>query len=137
MSARDRLHNTVRNALIKDGWDITHDPLTLSWGERKLFVDLAAEQNNIEQKIAVEIAVEVKGFSRKSDMADLENALGQCLLYHDVLAELDPDRTLYLGIPEGALYVFEEPLGALMLRNKRVRLLVFSAEKEEILQWIP
>lgn len=29
MPARDIYHNTVKNALIKDGWTITHDPLRL------------------------------------------------------------------------------------------------------------
>jgi len=32
MSAKDRYHNCVKNALIKDGWVITHDPLRLPWG---------------------------------------------------------------------------------------------------------
>lgn len=29
MPRRDLYHDTVRNALIKDGWTITHDPLIL------------------------------------------------------------------------------------------------------------
>ncbi len=32
MPARDRFHSQVRNALIQDGWTITHDPLRLRWG---------------------------------------------------------------------------------------------------------
>ena len=27
MPARDKFHDTVKHALIKDGWTITHDPL--------------------------------------------------------------------------------------------------------------
>ena len=27
MPAKDIYHDTVKNALIKDGWTITHDPL--------------------------------------------------------------------------------------------------------------
>jgi hypothetical protein len=34
----------VRQALIKDGWIITHDPLTLSFGVHNLYVDLGAER---------------------------------------------------------------------------------------------
>ncbi len=34
MPARDFYHDAVKNALTKDGWTITHDPLTLRWGER-------------------------------------------------------------------------------------------------------
>ena len=29
MPAKDIHHDTVKNALIKDGWTITHDPLRL------------------------------------------------------------------------------------------------------------
>jgi len=32
MPAKDIFHNHVKNALIKDGWFITHDPLTLKYG---------------------------------------------------------------------------------------------------------
>ena len=34
MPARDYLHNIVKNALIKDGWIITHDPFTIVFGTR-------------------------------------------------------------------------------------------------------
>lgn len=44
MPARDTYHDAVRNALVKDGWTITHDPFVLKWGERDFFVDLAAER---------------------------------------------------------------------------------------------
>ena len=32
--AKDLYHNAVRNALIKDGWTITHDPLRLEDNDR-------------------------------------------------------------------------------------------------------
>ncbi len=42
--AKDVFHQQVKNALIKDGWNITHDPLTIRIGEAvKLQIDLAAE----------------------------------------------------------------------------------------------
>ncbi len=34
MPARDIYHNHVRNALIKDGWVITDDPLRLRIGKK-------------------------------------------------------------------------------------------------------
>ena len=30
MAARDKIHKAVRNALIKDGWEITHYPLEVN-----------------------------------------------------------------------------------------------------------
>lgn len=59
--AKDLFHDAVRNALIKDGWQITEDPLFLKIGGVELYIDLgaekliAAERNN--EKIAVEIGV--------------------------------------------------------------------------------
>jgi hypothetical protein len=44
LPAKDVYHNAVRNALVKDGWTITHDPYTLTVGRRDVFVDLGAEK---------------------------------------------------------------------------------------------
>jgi hypothetical protein len=63
MPARDIFHNTVRYALEKDGWVITDDPLTLDWGDRNLFVDLAAERLVAAEKAGRKIAVEIKSFN--------------------------------------------------------------------------
>lgn len=34
MPAKDLYHDTVKRALMKDGWTVTHDPYTLSFGQR-------------------------------------------------------------------------------------------------------
>jgi len=44
MPARDTCHDSIKNALIKDGWTITHDPLRLQWGVKDMYVDLGAEK---------------------------------------------------------------------------------------------
>jgi hypothetical protein len=44
MPAKDFFHQIVKNALIKDGWKITHDPFVLTFGKRDLYVDFGAEQ---------------------------------------------------------------------------------------------
>jgi hypothetical protein len=67
----------------------------------------------------------------------LEKALGQYILYKDVLAQRDPNRILYLAIPEAIWTdIFQEPLGQLLLENERLRLIVFAPEREEIVEWI-
>lgn len=43
MPRHDIYHDTVKNALVKDGWTITHDPLVLPFGQRKVYVDIGAE----------------------------------------------------------------------------------------------
>jgi hypothetical protein len=44
MPRKDAIHDAVRNALIKDGWTITKDPLFLEYGEEDMYVDLGAER---------------------------------------------------------------------------------------------
>src|SRR3954452_5260251 len=63
MPARDIYHETVKRALIKDGWTITHDPLKLSWGGKDMFVDLGATQLLAAEKGEQHIAVEIKSLS--------------------------------------------------------------------------
>ncbi|WP_445304883.1 element excision factor XisH family protein [Microcoleus sp. S36b_A4] len=38
MPARDIYHQVVKQALIKAGWTITHDPYPLAWAKRKLSI---------------------------------------------------------------------------------------------------
>jgi hypothetical protein len=82
MPAKDIYHNTVKNALIKDGWQITHDPLRIRLARGKnLFVDLGAERLLAAERGTEKIAIEIKSFTRPSDMKDLEEAVGQFVLY--------------------------------------------------------
>jgi len=97
MPAKDIYHETVKNALIKDGWTITHDPLVLRWGTTDVYVDLGAEQLLAAEKRGQKIAVEIKSFVGRSDVDDLEKALGQYLLYHDILVQREPDRICVPG----------------------------------------
>ena len=50
----------------------------------------------------------------------------------------EPGRELYLAVPEEVVGdLFEEPVGQLLLRNDRVRLLVFDPAREAIVRWLP
>jgi hypothetical protein len=44
MPARDVYHDHVKQALVKDGWEVTDDPLRLEWDDTPLYIDLGAEQ---------------------------------------------------------------------------------------------
>lgn len=138
MPAKDIYHNQVKNALIKDGWTITHDPLRLKWGSKDMYADLGAEKLLVAQKAEKKIAVEIKTFVSISEVNALENALGQYLLYRSVIGRTEPERQLYLAIPNVAYVdVFEEPLGKLIIEDYQLNLLIFDVNLEEILQWIP
>ncbi|MEG3907028.1 element excision factor XisH family protein [Microcoleus sp. w1-18aA5] len=138
MPAKDLYHNVVKNALIKDGWRITHDPLRLKWGIKDMYVDLGAERILSAEKAGQKIAVEVKSFVGASDMNDLENALGQYLVYRSVIARTEPDRKLYLAITQSVFSeLLSEPLGQIIRADYQVCLIVFAEQNEEIVQWEP
>ncbi len=60
MPAYDMYHDTVKRALIKDGWTITHDPYHLRWGLKDLYVDLGLEHLLAATQGPRKIAVEIK-----------------------------------------------------------------------------
>ncbi len=137
MPAKDIYHDTVKNTLIKDGWTITDDPLILSIGKKDLFIDLGAEKLIAAEKDNQKIAVEIKSFIGHSQVNDLENALGQYVLYYEVLLSKQEQRVLYLAIKKSAYQeIFEEPIGQILLKRKIINLVVFDEKKEVILQWI-
>lgn len=138
MPARDQLHDRVRNALLRDGWTITHDPLRLRWRKKDVYVDLGAERFIGAERGQIRIAVEIRSFTGPSPIDALEKALGQFTLYHDILARVEPERDLYLAVSSTAYGdVFEDALGELLLDNGRLKLLVFNADMEVIERWTP
>ena len=61
--AKDVFHDIVKEALIKDGWLVTHDPLTLlTRAEGGISTDLGAEKVIVAERGLTKIAVEVKSF---------------------------------------------------------------------------
>ncbi len=75
MPRRDIYHDTVKLALQKAGWTITHDPFPLQIGNKRLSADLGAERIISAEKGAEKIVVEVKSFVGESDVKDLEDVL--------------------------------------------------------------
>ncbi|MEZ2276993.1 MAG: XisH family protein [Microcoleus anatoxicus] len=137
MSAKDIFHNTVRSALEKDGWTITHDPLFLQPSQRaKMKIDLGAEKLLSALKGNRRIAVEVKSFVGLSTISEFHTAVGQFLNYRIALEKLEPERVLYLAVPADVYRNFftdsfiQEVIGRL-----QIKLLVFVVEKEEIALW--
>jgi hypothetical protein len=139
MPAKDIYHQTVKIALVKDGWTITHDPYRIRLARGKnLFVDLGAERLIAADRDTEKIAVEIKSFTRASDMKDLEDALGQFVLYARLLIRYAPERTLYLAVTEEIRKtVFEEEAGQILIEDGIIRLITFDPTQEVIVRWIP
>lgn len=138
MPARDIYHSTVKTALEKDGWTITHDPFPLQIGKKRLSADLGAERLISAEKGIQKIVVEVKSFVGQSDVKDLEQALGQYILYRQILNETKIERDLYLAVSRLTFNsIFTIQLGQMLLTNQIIKLIVFDDESEVIVQWIP
>lgn len=145
MAQRDSIHDSVKEALIKDGWEITDDPYVIAYGERFLFVDLGAEEGQGfdsgfigAARANLRIAVEIKELRGQSVIVELEQAIGQYVLYRLLLNQVDPARDVYLAIPDKAYReLFTEPIGELVINDLPLQLLVIDIEQCEVKKWIP
>ncbi len=138
MSARDVFHESVKSALLKDNWVITHDPLKLKFSkDDRLRIDLGAEQLLVAERGVQKIAVEVKSFLSESAMFDFHLALGQFLNYRLALRNLEPDRSLYLAVPIAAYNSFFcRALPQAAIAEYDLKLLVYDPTNEVIVEWI-
>lgn len=135
--AKDIYHNTVKTALQKDGWTITDELFKLTIGSRSVYIDLGAEKLIAAEKEGRKIAIEIKSFLSPSPVNDLENALGQYILYRDALKRSQPDRILYLAISDEVyLDFFQEEIAQMVVENHQVKLIIFDAKKAEVVKWI-
>ena len=100
MSAKDKIHDKVKTAIIKDGWTVTHDPFTIAYGDDTVFADLAAERPFTAERDGEKIIVEIKSFVGRSSIQDFKTALGQYMLYLPAIKELVPEYKLYVAIGE-------------------------------------
>lgn len=137
MPSKDLIHNAVKNALIKNGWTITADPYTIKYEEIKLFADLAAERPLLAEREGQKIVVEVKSFISASFMRDLEEAVGQYVIYRNLLTVTVPDYNLYLAINESTYTsFFLQKAIQLIVQQNQISLIVVDVDTEEITQWI-
>lgn len=138
MPAKDKFHDNVRNALVFDGWKITHDPYFIKLGRRKGYIDLGAERFLLgAEKGTEKIAVEVKSFLGLSDLNQFEDALGQFLIYRPALNKIEPDRILYLAVPNDFYEsFFDDSYFVEIAVLYDLKMCVFNEKTSKIISWI-
>lgn len=137
MAAKDLFHEAVRQALIKDQWKITADPLVIKIDKVKFEIDLGADKILAAEKAECKIAVEIKSFLSNSTLTDFHAALGQFLNYRLALEMKDSERILYLAVPLDTFNsFFQERFVQESVRNYQLKLIVYEPQQEVITEWI-
>jgi len=137
MPAYDKFHYVVKHALIKDGWTITDDPLPLDYGGVDYSVDFGAEKLIGAEKQGKFIAVEVKSFLNDSITYEFHRVVGQFTDYRIMLTQVQPERILYIAAPSDVYHsFFQLPFIQLVLKEVRMKLIVYNIHKEVIETWI-
>jgi hypothetical protein len=135
--ARDLIHEPVRKALENAQWNVTDDQYTVVYAEFIVYADLAAERIIAAERGKQKIAVEIKSFIRPSAVQDVKDALGSFQMYQAFLAEIEPDRKMYLAISDRAYHdVFRLEAVQLLMRRYPIPLIVVDVERKEIVEWI-
>jgi XisH protein len=137
MPAKDIYHEAVKNALIRDGWSITADPYVIQYEDATLYADLAAERPIAAQRQNQNIVVEIKSFIGRSLMHDFHGALGQYIVYRNLIQLTEPDYVLYLAIDDTVYEEFFKRKSIQAVANQnQLLLIVIDMKNEEIQQWI-
>ncbi len=137
MPAKDLYHDTVKAALIKDGWLIVADPYRIQYKDIDLYADLAAERPIAAERQGQKIVVEIKSFIGRSPMTDFHNAVGQYAVYRSLIQATEPDYQLYLAIDDITYENFFKREGiAFIIEASQISLMVVDIEQQEIVQWI-
>lgn len=137
MPAKDIHHAAMRSALQQAGWTITHDPYFFSVGKVDFYIDLGAEQLIAAEKGNQKIAIEIKSFIQASPVQAFHEAIGQFVNYRSALEEKEPQRKLFLAVPDTAYEdFFQRPFVQKMIRQLSVSLLIYDPIQPSIIQWI-
>lgn len=136
MAAKDLYHDAIKDALIADNWQVTHDPYSLKILGFQQSIDLGAEKILAAEKENLKIAVEVKSFVGNSFIYDFHNALGQYVNYKLALRKKEPERILYLGITQEIFDTyFESPAVLEAIAEVEMKVLVVDVKTSKIVEW--
>jgi hypothetical protein len=130
-------HDQVKNALIKDGWRITHNALRLRRAQSEL-VSLDVAPLLAAEKDERKIAVAINSFVGHAALADLQHALEQLRRSRTLLHTTVSDYAVYLAVRQ-AVYtaLCATPTGTSLLERAHCSLLVFDPRTEVIVHWHP
>jgi hypothetical protein len=137
MPAIDECQPQIIRALVKDGWQVTHQPFAIRISKTEgVYADLRLQHRTQQQTI---IIVEVKCFRDvKSLLDEFYHVIGQYLLYRQALLLKNIDTPIFLAIPEHAFEQLLRRQTIMSVMNEtQVKLVVVNLDTEEVVSWIP
>jgi len=134
--AKDFFHEIVVEALKKENWIITHDPLIIRVGGVGMEIDLGAERMIGAEKNGEKIAVEIKSFIKPSAISEFHMAVGQYMNYRKALGKKEPNRLLYVAVPKETYNsFFTLPFIMDCIDEYRLKIIIYDAIKGEVTKW--
>ena len=136
--ANDKIHDAVVTALKKDDWHILHENFSIRYAEFEIRVDVVAEYPAIlAEKDNHQVLVEIKTFGGRSFIKQLQYAIGQYVVYRNMLTLTEMDYELFLAVEES---VYEKSFlleaASQIVRFNQLNLLVVNVNRKEIVRWI-
>jgi len=100
-------------------------------------IDFGAEPLIAAEKDEFLIAIEVKSFVGPSTVNEFHKAVGQFNDYSAALEIQEPDRMLFLAIPEEIWFrFFQKKVIQRSLERVGAKILVYNPQSNTIIQWI-
>lgn len=138
MPQLDHCHDQVVRALQKVGWDVGENPyiLPVEGRRRPLQIDIYAHRTMNSHPEMI-IIVEVKCFGdERSELNDLYTAIGQYIVYRNLLRQRNITDDLYLAIPLHAYEGVFRQVATPIMDEIQLKMIVVNLDKEEIEQWL-
>ncbi len=127
--ANDKLLPSVKAALLAAGWTIKEGAITIRKAGYQFQIDVSADKDG--EKVAIEVKSWLSNF-----VYDWHQALGQYLTYYALLFKKDPDRVLYLAVPEDVYKEhFINELFQEFTALYSVNLFIFNQRTNSIVSW--
>ncbi|TAK37359.1 MAG: fatty-acid oxidation protein subunit alpha [Saprospiraceae bacterium] len=135
--AKDTIHDAVKNALEKEGWSVTDEPMMVRTGGVALDMDLAVEKLMQAVKENERIIVEIKSFKGPSLIYEFHAALGQYINYRGALSDESIQLEIFLAVSAGTFRKFSRSEFYLRrMKENNVKLVVVNIIEEIIVEWI-
>jgi XisH protein len=134
MPALDTCHEQVVHALENDGWTVSPDMFVLRLDrQHRFYIDLEAIGFD-NQTIMV---IEVKCFENPAaETTELYGAIGQYLVYRNLLREHGIQLPLYLAVPLHAYAGVISRMALSVMAQNDVKMIVIDIEREAVIQWL-